>query len=308
MNAREDELTCPEGDSPLLSLLAWVRNQRRRQKGRLWFRGQPNADHELKLRPGAFRTCKRNGHEEPWFAEDAECEMAIRFRNRARLLFEHAPDLEDWCGWLSLMQHYRVPTRLLDWTESPLAATWFAVYETLNQTLLDSRGFKVSAALWVLNPSELNRRVIGSDVIPNLELQNLLESEAVRHGHRTRGRRAKPDLAELLSALVHPVFLHNRPARPEVLAVNAPHVDRRMEVQRSMFTIHGDSTPLEEFADAHEFLTELTIPREMRREMSDELYQMGIGPATFFPDPEHLAEDVRLEGLCLPRPQRGPQA
>jgi len=40
------------------------------------------------------------------------------------------PDDEDLVGWWQLMQHYRAPTRLLDWTRSPYVATYFAVIET----------------------------------------------------------------------------------------------------------------------------------------------------------------------------------
>ncbi len=54
--------------------------------------------------------------------------------------------------WISLAQHYRVPTRLLDWSENPLVALYFAV-----EVDEDSNGAQVDGRVWALNPLQLNQ-------------------------------------------------------------------------------------------------------------------------------------------------------
>src|SRR5690606_4316317 len=69
-----------------------------------------------------------------------------RFKQSAAYLVPSKPT-EDF-GWLFLMQHHGMPTRLLDWSEGPLVALYFAVHERANS----------DGALWVLAPCELNKR------------------------------------------------------------------------------------------------------------------------------------------------------
>lgn len=60
------------------------------------------------------------------------------------------PQRYDRASWLTLMQHYGLPTRLLDWSESPLVALYFA--------LSSDEDAKADAAVWVLNPMKLNKK------------------------------------------------------------------------------------------------------------------------------------------------------
>jgi hypothetical protein len=48
-------------------------------------------------------------------------------RNAVRFRVPHLPATWDTLGWWEVMQHHRAPTRLMDWSSSPLIAVWFAL-------------------------------------------------------------------------------------------------------------------------------------------------------------------------------------
>ena len=86
------------------------------KSARPWFRGQTNKDY--KPLPSIFR---QNGY--------AEVDLTQMYRYRAGVLGEVPQRSGSIDEWLFLMQHYGLPTRMLDWTESGIIALFFSVHE-----------------------------------------------------------------------------------------------------------------------------------------------------------------------------------
>lgn len=121
-----------------------------RTGGPCWyFRGQ--ADASWDLRPSLLRLIGDRGisHKK---AHGIEFGVYRRFVAEAHIHFRgHLPHfgLGPSPAWWMLMQHHQCPTRLLDWTESPYVAAYFAV-----EQLADADG-----AIWMLPSSPLDTQM-----------------------------------------------------------------------------------------------------------------------------------------------------
>ena len=269
---------------------------------KVWYRGQASAYPSWKLRPKVHRTLARNGDEVQLFDRGAEAEMTAQFLQRAHTRYDRCPALTDHCSWLCLMQHYGLPTRLLDWTESLLVAAWFAVSAPVNpeeqgahkhgqpDEETTERQTEEDAALWVLNPNELNVRFIGHAALPLLSAERRAAG-ASEPRDEDEGEKGRP-LSDLIAELVEPALHREMDYHPAILAVHYPEFDLRMLLQHSMFTIHGSPTPLEGVDGAEHFLTKIIIPGEMKGNLRACLISLDIRRCTLFPDLDHLAKQL----------------
>lgn len=100
-----------------------------------YFRGHSNSDYRLSNTLDRFQNDEWRGKEK----------LLIRqFKKVARNYIQPQLLPTSTFEWLSLMQHYGVPTRLLDVTNSPYIALYFAVKDFDDPT---------DAAVWAINPS-----------------------------------------------------------------------------------------------------------------------------------------------------------
>jgi hypothetical protein len=212
----------------------------------IWWRGQ--AQSGWKLQPGVYR----DGHD--WLYER---NVAVRFAHRARSRYQSCPPDTDLPGWLFLAQHYGLKTRLLDWTESPMVATFFAVVEAPD----------FNADIWMLHPLALNMAQGGKAVY-----------------FSPAGNDALP--------LFMPPLSQGAPQQDKTLAIFAKELDTRMLVQHTAFTIHGPPRPLEDLDNSSDFLRKITISATSKARMVAELDRIGINYSTLFPDLDHLARYI----------------
>lgn len=125
------------------------------QQYRMWFRGQ--SDYSWGLVPSVQRKDGMGKHYEQY--------VSTNFMIHTMRLNPNAPQRYDRASWLTLMQHYGLPTRLLDWSESPLVALYFA--------LSSDKDAKTDAAVWVLNPMKLNKKVGYGEYVPPISYDSL---------------------------------------------------------------------------------------------------------------------------------------
>ncbi len=219
------------------------------EKELVWFRGHSRI--EWKLKPSLARHA---GHLEK------ETEIIKRF---VQLAVPHITDelpRNDW-EWIFLMQHYRVPTRLLDWTESPLAALWFVV----NTDNPEDKG--KDGAFWCLAPLCLNREA---------RFRGHLETELPGFG--------KDDVLDSWLPDRQDKGLAQNP-----VAATGPRNSRRMAAQLGNFTIFDrGSLPIEDIGE-QKHVWRLLIPSAAKAKIAEELKLLRFNELTLFPDLDRVA-------------------
>lgn len=218
-------------------------------QGQVWWRGQGKFDWHLSPSGGRMD----GGYE-------YEYNAIFRFMQRAPSRYQYTPDPSDYFAWLFLMQHHRVPTRLLDWTESPLFGCFFAIESEVTK--------EDDGALFALCPYLLNQQQVGE--------------YGVFSPHHDASMKA-----------VRRVFQSDAQDANYIVGILPAESHIRLMVQLSVFTLHGSGLVLDELPTTDAYLVKFRIPSDAKPKLREQLKFMGVRESNLFPDLDHLANEIR---------------
>jgi hypothetical protein len=222
--------------------------------GFTWYRG--HAEASWALVPGYYRLNNA----------PSESTLIKRFKQSAAMLISATP--KDSFDWLFLMQHYGVPTRLLDWSENPLVALYFAVSSYDEHTGKD-------AALWSLRPSELNKNAGISDADEEYFVPSFEDDE--------------------LSNYSVEILRQNSRSQLKPLATIATRNNSRIQAQHGVFTIHhNDKIAIEDVGDSSQVI-KYVIPDQSRDKMKKQLQVLGFTKFQLFPELASIGDVIKGE-------------
>jgi len=214
-----------------------------------WFRGHVNF--EWDLCPSALR-----------YEDEGKRDKALAAMKDFRRLQEYrlpkAPPTKEHFKWLQLAQHYGLPTRLLDWTQSPTVALYFACIDV-----------DVDGVVFALKPRDLNRLSLpkaGIDIIDPDEHADILEPYLKLNGRET--------LRGLKTIAVQPTWNSDR-----------------IILQQGMFTLHGSRFCLDNVQAPS--LVAIPILSKYKKTLMHQLERIGVAEMFIFPEPEHVCSHLK---------------
>lgn len=212
------------------------------------FRGVSDKDYDLST---SFRRhCGSHPH--------LEYHLLRNFRKYARIE-DNSDHISDW-KWLTIAQHYGLPTRLLDWTYSPFVAMHFATAEV--------EQYDHDAAIWHVDYVKVNKMLPSPliDVLEDVGAHVFTLEMLERALPETKGfdKLAKTDL---------------------VIFFEPPSVDARIVNQFAFFSAMSSPTAqLDKWLEAHpDLYRRIIIPRDLKWEIRDKLDQANITERLLFP-------------------------
>lgn len=240
----------------LSEVIALVENSIDVSKGPRWFRGVGEYPSH-RLEPTLLRHKDvKTGHIDPLTLEQR---LKTRFQQTSPPFLSNIPQVD--FDWLFLQQHYGVPTRLLDWTENPFIALYFA---------LSSSPKGSNASVWMLDPMKWNQKALAN---PTLD------------------RIPDPTMPTAREFLKNP---GDDFSTSDPIAIFGNHTNPRITAQRGTFVMFCKSRePMENLNYAGDCLECFQIQSDKKIALYEKLLSIGYTHSVVYPDLSGLGTEMK---------------
>ena len=173
------------------------------------------------------------------------------------------------------MQHYKIPTRLLDWTDSALIALAFSVIFRENK---DRTTGKEGAHIWCIDPFMLNAKFnnLDKNTIPNITENSHAQEICDKDYAPPTGKMETP------------------------IAIYGPQNNPRIVGQKGVFTIFpkNEKFSLDDFIGSNGIKLVIKTEKQLKS-ISSELYDLGISESMIFPELDSISSEIKREYIAM---------
>jgi hypothetical protein len=211
-------------------------------------------------------------------------------RNFRKYAHRDVVERDSFWHWLAVAQHHGLPTRLLDWTYSPLIALHFATDDIARMAqdgivwmvrIPDAHGLLPKALKAALK--EEGSHVFTVEMLSRFELPDVAVSRASLSVSSLPRRPTRiKDLADFDSLAKSPFALFMEP----------PSIDDRIVNQFALFSVLSDpSLTMDTWLARHpKFVRKIVVPAGLKWEVRDRLDQANITERVLFPGLDGLSK------------------
>ena len=236
----------------------------------LWYRGSASLDYGLA--PSLY--WRKQARWEGNFVH----KFLVRYR-----AYSKEPIKNPW-EMYALMRHHGLPTRILDWSRSPLIALFFA--------LTQEPGLNANRVVWILPPYQLNKHTLGEE---SIFCPGGMSSRSIR---LSKGQLL--DLDSYLPEALDPSDNYKLPLKP--IAIESPLSIPRIAAQQGCFTVHGSSRKNLEQQFTRKrapYLSAVILKtKDNLSEFLEPLLCWGINEETVYQDLDSMTRNIlKIEGI-----------